>query len=55
MQLDESKIAEEMSKMEYEPLQPVEMKLIGWSLGLGTFLLVALYFVADIFFPGAHA
>ncbi|MFP5258952.1 MAG: hypothetical protein ACLGQH_08005 [Acidobacteriota bacterium] len=40
--------------MEYEPLQPVEMKLIRWSLGLGTVLLVVLYFVSAIFFPGTH-
>ena len=50
----EVNVAAEMQKMEYEPLQPVEIKLIRWSLGLGTSLLVVLYFVSALFFPGAH-
>ena len=29
------KLAEEMKKMEYEPLLPVEMSLIKWSIGIG--------------------
>ena len=35
MQLDENKIAEELQKMEYEPLLPIELKLIKWSLSIG--------------------
>ena len=43
---DEPKIGEELKKMqqEYEPLLPVEKKLIAWSLGIGLTLLVVLYF-----------
>ena len=42
---DEPKIGEELKKMrqEYEPLLPVEKKLIAWSLGIGLALLVILY------------
>ena len=49
------KIGEEMRKMSeaYEPLLPVEKKLIGWSLSLGLALLVVLYFVSK-FLPAAH-
>ena len=45
------KISEEMQKMPYEPLLPVEKKLIGWSLGLGVVLLVILVFINYTFFP----
>jgi hypothetical protein len=33
------KLAEEMRTIEYEPLLPVEKKLIGWSLAIGIILL----------------
>jgi hypothetical protein len=45
---------EELEKMEYEPLLPIEKKLIGWSLGIGTCLLVILYWISAMFFPAAH-
>lgn len=45
---------EEISKMEYEPLDDTEKRLVAWSLGLGIFLLVALYLISDWMFPGAH-
>ena len=45
------KISEELQKMPYEPLLPVEKKLIGWSLGLGIVLLVILVFISYTFFP----
>jgi len=45
-------VAKELEKMPYEPLLPIEKKLIGWSLGLGLGLLVVLYFVSLAFFPG---
>jgi hypothetical protein len=51
---DQAKFAEEIKAMEYEPLQPIEVKLITWSLVLGTVLLVVLYFVSATFFPTAH-
>jgi hypothetical protein len=54
MQLEENKIAEEMQKMEYEPLLPIEKKLIAWSLGIGVVSLVLLYWVSATFFPAAH-
>lgn len=48
------KIAEELKKMEYEPLLPVEKKLIGWSIGLGVVLLGILVWISYTFFPGGH-
>ncbi|GAB7078801.1 hypothetical protein [Megalodesulfovibrio paquesii] len=54
MQLDENKIAEEMQKMEYDELLPVELKLIRWSLTIGVVSLVVLYWVSAAFFPAAH-
>ncbi|MHC1711661.1 MAG: hypothetical protein AB9872_05880 [Solidesulfovibrio sp.] len=50
----DTSFTEELEKMEWEPLLPIEKKLIGWSLGLGTALLFILYYVSNIFFPGAH-
>jgi len=49
---NDPKIGEELKKMEqeYEPLLPVEKKLIAWSLGIGLTLLVVLY-VASKFLP----
>lgn len=47
--MEQPKIAEEMQKMAYEPLLPIEKKLIGWSLGLGIVLLIALLAVAHLF------
>jgi hypothetical protein len=51
---DKPKISEEMKKMEYEPLLPVELSLIRWSIGIGVVSLVVLYFVSATFFPGGH-
>ncbi len=51
---DEPKLAEELKKMEYEDLLPVEKKLIGYSLILGTVLLGVLVWVSYTFFPGGH-
>ena len=48
------KVHEEVQKMEYEPLDATELKLIHWSWALGVFLLVALYFLSDFIAPGAH-
>ena len=47
--MEQPKIAEEMQKMAYEPLLPIEKKLIGWSLGLGITLLIVLLVVARVF------
>ena len=55
MQFDKDiKIAEEIKKMEYEPLLPIEKKLITYSLVIGVVLLVVLYWTSATFFPGAH-
>jgi hypothetical protein len=51
---EKPKLSEELKKMEYEPLLPVEKKLIGWSIGLGVGLLVILYWVSITFFPSGH-
>ena len=48
------KFHEEVQKMEYEPLDATELKLIHWSWALGVFLLVARYFLSDVIAPGAH-
>ena len=47
-------LAEELKKMEWEPLQPIEKKLIGWSIGLGVSLLGILLWVSYTFFPSGH-
>jgi hypothetical protein len=48
---EETKFSDEIKKMEYEPLIPVEKKLIGWSIGLGIILLGILIWVSYTFFP----
>ena len=40
--------------MEYEELLPIEKKLIGYSLILGTVLLGLLVWVSYTFFPAGH-
>ena len=46
-------VAQEKLKAELanpvEPLLPIEKKLIGWSLGLGLFLLVVLVLLSRLF------
>lgn len=51
---EEPKLVDELKKMEYEPLLPIEMKLVGWSIGLGIGLLAILVWVSYTFFPGGH-
>jgi len=48
------KLSEEIKKMEYEPLLPVEKKLIGYSIILGIVLLGILIWVSYTFFPAQH-
>ncbi len=48
--MDEPKIAEELQKMAYEPLLPVEKRLIAWSLCLGIALIGVLVWVSYTFF-----
>ena len=46
------KLAEELEKMPYEPLLPIEKKLVLWSVLLGIFLLGVLVWVSQAFFHG---
>ena len=50
----ETKLIDELQKMEYEPLLPVEKKLIGWSIAIGVVSLGFLYWLSVTFFPGSH-
>jgi hypothetical protein len=47
--MEQPKIGEEIRKMEYEPLLPIEKQLIGWSLGIGVVLLGVLVFISRAF------
>jgi hypothetical protein len=51
---DSSKLSTEMEKMEYEPILPIEKKLIGWSIALGVGLLFFLYWLSATLFPTGH-
>jgi hypothetical protein len=48
--VEEPKLAEELQKMPYEPLLPIEKKLILWSVLLGLFLLGALVLLNQFLF-----
>ncbi|MCL4502954.1 MAG: hypothetical protein M1438_14060 [Deltaproteobacteria bacterium] len=50
----EAKLIDELQKMEYEPLLPVEKKLISWSIIIGVAALGFLVWVSYTFFPGQH-
>ena len=45
-------VRDELARANHEPLLPIEKKLIGWSLGLGVGLLIALA-IFNHFFPAA--
>jgi hypothetical protein len=49
MEQQQSKIADEIGKMPYEPLLPIEKKLISWSLTLGIALLIVLALIGRMF------
>lgn len=49
MKMEQPKVGEEIQKMPYEPLLPVEKRLIAWSFGLGVVLLVILVAVSRAF------
>jgi hypothetical protein len=51
---EEHRLVEELKKMEYEPLLPVEKKLIAYSIGLGLILLVIFVWISYTYFPGTH-
>ena len=48
----EPQLAAELRKMPYEPLLPVEKKLVLWSILLGLFLLGVLVWANHTFFRG---
>jgi hypothetical protein len=50
---EKPRLAEEMNRMEYEPLLPVEKKLIFWSIVLGVVLLAILTWVSYTYFPAS--
>ncbi len=51
---EEHKLIDELQKMEYEPLLPVEKKLIAWSIIIGVVALGFLVWISHTFFPGQH-
>ncbi|MGE4560970.1 MAG: hypothetical protein AB7E77_12275 [Desulfobulbus sp.] len=47
-------MSDEIKKMEYKPLAPVELALIRWSIGIGVGSLFFLYFLSRWLFPTGH-
>ncbi|MDD2902415.1 MAG: hypothetical protein PHU44_08255 [Syntrophales bacterium] len=52
--VEEHKLIDELQKMEYEELLPVEKKLISWSIIIGVVSLGFLVWISYTFFPGGH-
>ena len=48
---EQPRVADELKAMKYEPLLPVEKKLIGYSLIIGVVLLGVLVWTSYTFFP----
>jgi hypothetical protein len=48
-QFTQSELQDEIRSTKYEPLLPVEKKLIGFSLGLGVVLLIVLAVINHIY------
>ncbi len=46
--MSQPNLRQELAKAPYEPLLPIEKKLIGWSLGLGIALLLILIILARL-------
>jgi hypothetical protein len=51
---NEARLSEELKAMQWEPLLPVEKKLIAWSITLGIVLLGLLVWASYVFFPSGH-
>lgn len=49
---EEPRLSEELRQMKYEPLLPVEKRLVVWSIGIGVILLGILVWISHTFFPG---
>lgn len=52
---DEPRLVDELAAIPYEPLLPVEKRLIGGSLLLGLTLLGVLWWVSHTYFPAPGA
>ena len=48
--MEQPKLSDELRNMEYEPLLPVEKKLIAWSICLGLGLIGLLVLLSSVFF-----
>ncbi len=48
---EESRLAEELAAIPFEPLLPIEKRLIAWSLILGIVLLGLLIWLSSTLFP----
>ena len=46
--MSDPKLADELRKMEYEPLLPIEKKLIAWSIGIGLILIILLVWISSM-------
>lgn len=51
---EEHKLIDELQKMEYEELLPVEKKLIGWSIAIGVIALGIMVLIRYTFLPVGH-
>ena len=47
--MSEPDLRDELRTAAYEPLLPIEKKLIAWSLGLGVTLLIVLAVISRLF------
>jgi hypothetical protein len=47
---EQKEMVAEMKQMEYEPLLPVEKKLIAYSIGLGVILLFVFVWISQTYF-----
>jgi len=48
------KLVDELRHMEFEPILPVEKKLVSWSIIIGVVALAFLIWLSYTFFPGGH-
>ena len=48
--MEEPKLVDELRRMEYEPLLPIEKQLITWSIVLGVVLIALLVWISHVFF-----
>jgi hypothetical protein len=48
------KLVDELRHMEFEPILPVEKKLVTWSIIIGVVALGLLIWLSYTFFPGGH-